>query len=114
MIGYRNARMPAGASARMTIGTASLVFLPAFLLFSLGAVTDISLPGVYMDAVNPDYLVVRLLNPEAAANVSPWTLPGNLLLGRGGGRLGPLPRHGRVPGGTPGNQPRAGYGLSGG
>ena len=44
------------------------------------ATRAIDLPGVYMDAVNPDYLVVRVLTwtrePMAA-----WVLPGNYLLG---------------------------------
>jgi hypothetical protein len=34
---------------------------------------------VYMDAVNPDYLVVRLLNRHADVDV--WVLPGTLLFG---------------------------------
>ncbi len=33
-----------------------------------------------MDAVNPDYLAVAILNP--AHRIEAWTLPGNLLLGR--------------------------------
>lgn len=39
------------------------------------------LPGLYMDAVNPDYLVVRVLNRHHAQIVE-WVLPGNYLLGR--------------------------------
>jgi len=41
---------------------------------------DIDLPGVYMDAVNPDYLVVSILNP--GREIEAWTLPGNLIAGR--------------------------------
>jgi len=41
---------------------------------------QITLPGVYMDAVNPDYLVVRLLNRHAEPIV-PWLLSGNDLFG---------------------------------
>ena len=44
------------------------------------AAREIGLPGVFLDAVNPDYLVVRVLTwhrePMAA-----WVLPGNHLLG---------------------------------
>jgi hypothetical protein len=58
--------------------------LAGFALVALAwawcATREIGLPGVYMDAVNPDYLVVRVLTwhrePMAA-----WVLPGNYLLG---------------------------------
>jgi hypothetical protein len=66
--------------ARWRIEEISLIFAPAFILFCIGAVTDFSVPGIYMDAINPDYLVVRLLNP-AAANIPAWTLPGTILFG---------------------------------
>jgi putative flippase GtrA/4-amino-4-deoxy-L-arabinose transferase-like glycosyltransferase len=33
-------------------------------IFWLGALHDIDLPGLYMDAVNPDYLAARTLHPE--------------------------------------------------
>jgi hypothetical protein len=56
-----------------------LVFIPALTLFCLGALSDIRVPGVYMDAVNPDYMVVRLLYPNA--HFQPWILPGALVLG---------------------------------
>lgn len=39
------------------------------------------LPGVQLDAVNPDYFAVRILNPNAA-NIPSWILPGNLLFGQ--------------------------------
>lgn len=57
-----------------------VVLLPAVLLFGAGALLDLRLPGPYMDAVNPDYIVVRLLHPSA--RFTPWMLPGTLLLGR--------------------------------
>ena len=57
----------------------ALVFIPALTLFCLGAVSDIRVPGVYMDAVNPDYMVVRLLYPSV--HFQPWALPGALVLG---------------------------------
>lgn len=37
--------------------------------------------GLYMDAVNPDYLAARLLGPARAA-IDAWVLPGNLREGR--------------------------------
>ncbi len=42
---------------------------------------QLTLPGVYMDAVNPDYLVVRLLNRHVEPIVT-WLLGGNYILGR--------------------------------
>ena len=42
---------------------------------------QIALPGVYMDAVNPDYMTVRLLNPHAQP-ITAWLLPGNYLFER--------------------------------
>jgi hypothetical protein len=57
-----------------------IAILPGLLVFCLGAVTQIRVPGVYMDAVNPDYMVVRLLHPHAAVPI--WILAGQLLLGR--------------------------------
>ncbi len=69
-----------GAVEGLWGGYANWGFLaPALILFFLGGVTDILLPGVYMDAVNPDYLVVRLLNP--GTNAPAWILPGTLLFG---------------------------------
>ena len=49
--------------------------------YAVVALQQITLPGVYMDAVNPDYIAVRLLHPEAEP-LLPWLLPGNLLLDR--------------------------------
>ena len=45
------------------------------------ATQQIALPGVYMDAVDPDYLVVRLLNPDALP-ITAWLIGGNDLFGR--------------------------------
>src|SRR6188472_3553396 len=41
---------------------------------------NIDLPGIYADAINPDYLVNRILNPNAARSIV-WVLFGNSLLG---------------------------------
>src|SRR5262245_39192241 len=56
-------------------------FLVAALFFVINASAAIDVPGVYMDAVNPDYMVVRLLNP-AAKDLAVWILPGQLVFGK--------------------------------
>jgi len=58
-----------------------LTFAPVAVLFGLAATYLIYLPGVYMDAVNPDYMVVHVLHPFAA-NLPVWSMPGNMVLGR--------------------------------
>jgi hypothetical protein len=50
-------------------------------LWLVVATWQIALPGVYMDAVNPDYLAVRLLNRHAQPIIT-WLLPGNYLYGK--------------------------------
>jgi 4-amino-4-deoxy-L-arabinose transferase-like glycosyltransferase len=70
-----------GPPARLSLENILLIFVPAFLLFVFGAMTDMTVPGVYMDAINPDYLVVRLLNP-APADMTLWFPPGTALFGR--------------------------------
>ncbi len=37
-------------------------------------------PGLYMDAVDPDYLVVRMIHPQAPTEV--WMMPGNFVWDR--------------------------------
>ena len=64
-------------SVRGAIGGFALVAL-AYLAF---ATFEIALPGIYMDAVNPDYLVVRWLNPTARF-IPSWLAPGNDIAGR--------------------------------
>ncbi len=49
-------------------------------VYAVVAMWHLELPGVYMDEVNPDYLVVKLLNPDLAPIVG-WVLRGNYLLG---------------------------------
>ena len=42
-------------------------FLPFFILqlvYWIGILHAVELPGLYMDAVNPEYLAARTLNPE--------------------------------------------------
>jgi len=50
------------------------------LAFFGGVVLDIDLPGIYMDAVNPDYLAASILHPGHV--VERWVLPGNDLFHR--------------------------------
>lgn len=40
------------------------------------------LPGLYMDSINPEYLAVRALNPDAARELYAWIVPGNLIAGK--------------------------------
>lgn len=56
-------------------------FLLVAVAFLLVATREIELPGIYMDAVNPDYLVTRWLNPDAQ-HIPAWVAPGNDILGR--------------------------------
>ena len=51
------------------------------LAYACVALQQITLPGVYMDAVNPDYMAVRVLNPHGPPML-PWLLPGNWLFDR--------------------------------
>ena len=57
-----------------------LGFVAVAAVYALVAMWRVDLPGVYMDEVNPDYLVVKLLNPDHAPIVG-WVLRGNYLLG---------------------------------
>lgn len=43
-----------------------LALAALMLLFAAGAASHLDLPGLYMDAVNPEYLAARILNPELA------------------------------------------------
>ncbi len=68
-------------------GNASIGAAPDWWYFAAVAVVylaitawNIDLPGVYMDAVNPDYLVAKILNPQHEPIVA-WVLRGNYLLG---------------------------------
>lgn len=55
-------------------------FLLMALAYLMAATREIELPGIYMDAVNPDYLVARWLNPDAQW-IPAWIAPGNDILG---------------------------------
>ncbi len=47
-------------------------------IYAVVALWQIELPGIYMDAVNPDYLVVKILNPDARP-ITAWVLTANYL-----------------------------------
>jgi hypothetical protein len=55
-------------------------FLLVVAAYGIVATWNIALPGVYMDAVNPDYLTVKILNPHHK-HIIAWVLDGNYLLG---------------------------------
>jgi len=73
--GWQPSPIPRGRSS------AWLAFLPVAVAYLYVATYQIELPGVYMDAVNPDYIAARALNPDPT-RVPVWILPGNLLLDR--------------------------------
>ncbi len=58
-----------------------LPFLAVVAAYAVVALQQVTLPGVYMDAVNPDYMAVLLLNRHPQS-IEPWLLPGNLLFGK--------------------------------
>jgi hypothetical protein len=66
------------AAAGAWIAILGPVAVVACLLFV--AVPYLGSPGLYLDAVNPDYFAVKILHPEITSTV--WTLPGNLIGGR--------------------------------
>jgi hypothetical protein len=56
-------------------------FLAVVAVHAMVTSFNITLPGVYMDAVTPDYLVVKVLNPHHQPIIA-WLLDGNYLFGR--------------------------------
>jgi hypothetical protein len=68
-------------SARPIASLHWLGLAPALVIFIIGLCSDSTLPGVYMDGVNPDYMVVPIVNPEAKS-FPIWILDGNYWLGR--------------------------------
>jgi len=68
-----------GSRARL-LPAGLLAFAAAAGVYLFVATRNLELPGVYMDAVNPDYLVVKVLNP-AHERIVAWVLEGNYLLG---------------------------------
>ncbi|MGH6824170.1 MAG: hypothetical protein ACREC7_00470 [Methyloceanibacter sp.] len=68
-------------SALARFGRYLLGVLPAILILAFGVVTEIDLPGIYLDGANPDFYVVPILNPDVQ-KLTGWTLPGNLIADR--------------------------------
>lgn len=60
---------------------AALAFLLVLFAYASVALWQITLPGVYMDAVNPDYLVVKVLNRHAEP-IGAWVLDANYVSNR--------------------------------
>jgi hypothetical protein len=60
---------------------AAIAIALALALFAAAVVKDIDVPGVYMDAVNPDYLVVPILHPARPLGAV-GVMPGNYLARR--------------------------------
>lgn len=56
------------------------IIIPVFIFIIL-SLRCIYSPAVYLDAVNPDYLITRMLNPHSLNNNVAWTIPGNLIWG---------------------------------
>jgi hypothetical protein len=54
-------------------------FIVPLTILLQGCVSHITLPGLYMDAVNPDYMIVRLLNWNS--HIYTLALPGTCLFG---------------------------------
>jgi hypothetical protein len=69
-------REPSVNRARAFLHRYFFIFIPLLLLLQ-GSVADINLPGLYMDAVNPDYIIVRLLNWNP--HIFAWVLPGTCI-----------------------------------
>ncbi|MFO1316140.1 MAG: hypothetical protein U1F58_11110 [Burkholderiales bacterium] len=63
-----------------TGGRAWLPFAAVALVYALVATHRMALPGIFADAINPDYLVARILNPHPERTMV-WVLFGNSLLG---------------------------------
>lgn len=57
-----------------------LVLAAPFMLFLILWCLNWKFPGVYMDAINPEYMIVRALY-DSSSNVPVWVIPGNLLFG---------------------------------
>lgn len=58
--------------SQKTISTLAII-ATLLLMYWIGIFRHIELPGIYMDAINPDYLVAHRLNP--VLNNPEWTLP---------------------------------------
>ncbi len=76
-----NEEMPSKHGARSRVSANWIALPSALLIFAIMVAWHINIPGLYMDAVNPDYLVVDVIHGNPDANPV-WVLPGNLAFGR--------------------------------
>lgn len=67
-----NSGMPAGNGVKWLRG--QYAWLAVLAVFWVCVLRNADLPGLYMDAINPDYLVARWMNPSVANPV--WVFPG--------------------------------------
>jgi hypothetical protein len=72
-------RMP--LRTRIAARAPSRVVALALVVFAIAYAIDWRLPGLYMDAVNPEYIIPGIFDPKAPGN-HPWIVPGNVILGR--------------------------------
>lgn len=76
-----NEGLPLNDRARPSAIASWLALAGVLLVFAILVAWHIDLPGLYMDAVNPDYLVINLIHGNPDGNPA-WVLPGNFVLGR--------------------------------
>jgi hypothetical protein len=70
------------ARARTIASRAPMLATAAALaVFAIAYALDWRLPGLYMDAVNPEYIIPGIFDPKAPGH-HPWILPGNLIWSR--------------------------------
>lgn len=72
----RNRRPPSGVQPALAVTAASVL---ALTLFAAAYLRDLGLPGLYMDAINPEYLIPGILEPPQPLA---YIVPGNHLGGR--------------------------------
>ena len=66
---------------RIAAHAPSLVVVVALIVFAIAYAMDWRMPGLYMDAVNPEYIIPGIFDPKAPGH-HPWIVPGNVILGR--------------------------------
>jgi hypothetical protein len=66
------------APSRIRRATLPVVFLLSLSVFATSFARDWRLPGLYMDAINPEYLAPGILHPGRAVE---YILPGNKVFG---------------------------------
>jgi hypothetical protein len=71
----------ASRAPRIAAHAPALVIAAALIVFAVAYAMDWRLPGLYMDAVNPEYIIPGIFDPKAPGH-HPWILPGNLIHGR--------------------------------